>query len=430
MRLEKPNRFERFGAVRIHSLQQVLELDSGPLTGPEEHQAHGMMVRHVPHEALRAGFRDMAIVVPCMDERRKVIEGVLTGIPHDCLIILVSNSSREPVDRFAFECQTLEHFCHATERPAVAIHQRDPGLAAAMKAGGMPEIIDDDGLVRNGKGEGMLVGLALAALARKRYVGYIDADNYVPGAVNEYVRAYAAGFHAASTPYSMVRISWMSKPKLQDGRLFFNRWGRTSQVTNRFLNLMLAEYSGFGTEIITTGNAGEHAFSIDLGLRLRLASGFSVEPYEYLDVFEQFGGVARSPHPEVLKSTVDVFQIETRNPHFHENKGSDHVQEMRLQALNVLYHSPICPKVTRDEILDFLGQQGVLQPGEEPPRELVYPSLAGFDGTAFLETLREEAESYTAVQRRRVAGVIVEDPILTADSGFDPGPAGTGDDEE
>lgn len=39
MRLEKPNRFERFGAVRIHSLQQVLELDSGPASGPEEHQA-------------------------------------------------------------------------------------------------------------------------------------------------------------------------------------------------------------------------------------------------------------------------------------------------------------------------------------------------------------------------------------------------------
>lgn len=419
MRLEKPNRFERFGAVRIHSLQQVLELDSGPASGPEEHQAHGMMVRHVPHEALRAKFRDLAIVVPCMDERRKVIEGVLTGIPHDCLIVLVSNSSREPVDRFAFECQTLEHFCHATERPAIAIHQRDPGLADAMKAGGMPEILDDDGLVRNGKGEGMLIGLALANLARKGYIGYIDADNYVPGAVNEYVRAYAAGFHAAATPYSMVRISWMSKPKLQDGRLFFNRWGRTSQVTNRFLNLFLAEYSGFGTEIISTGNAGEHAFSAELGVRMRLASGFAVEPYEYLDMFEQFGGVSETPHPEVLQSTVDVFQIETRNPHFHENKGADHVQEMRLQALNVLYHSPICPKSTRDEILDFLDQQGVLDESGEPPRELTYPSLAGFDGAAFLNALREEAQSYTAIQRRRVAGVIVEDPILSEEADFE-----------
>ena len=45
----------------------------------------------------------------------------------------------------------------------------------------MPELIDDDGLVRAGKGEAMLVGMALAALTGRRYVGYVDADNYVPG---------------------------------------------------------------------------------------------------------------------------------------------------------------------------------------------------------------------------------------------------------
>jgi mannosyl-3-phosphoglycerate synthase len=428
MRLEKPNRFERFGAVRIHSLQQVLEFDSGAPTGHEETPAHGMMVRHVPHESLRKVFGNLAVVVPCMNERRKVIEGVFTGIPHDCLIILVSNSSRDPVDRFDFECQTLEHFCHATERSAIAVHQRDPGLAAAMAAGGIPQIVDDDGLVRTGKGEGMLIGLALAALAGKSHVGFVDADNYVPGAINEYVRSYAAGFHAATTPYSMVRISWQSKPKLQDGRLFFNRWGRTSQVTNRFLNLLLAEYSGFGTEIISTGNAGEHALSMELGLRLRLAGGFAVEPFEYLDMFEQFGGVVASPRPEVLRSTVDVFQIETRNPHFHENKGSDHVQEMRLQALNVLYHSPICPETTREEILEFLVQQGALEPGGRPPTERIYPPLIDFDRAAFLETLREEASSYTAIQKRRVAGVIVEEPILVLDDEFEPAPPTSGGD--
>ena len=133
----------------------------------------------------------------------------------------------------------------------------------------------------------------------------------------------------------MVRISWHSKPKLRDGRLFFSRRGRSSEITNEWLNRFLAEYSGFGTEVIATGNAGEHAMTLDLGLKLRLAGGFAVEPYEYLDLFEQFGGVLESTSPEVMASSVPVLQIETRNPHFHDNKGEEHVQGMRMQALNV-----------------------------------------------------------------------------------------------
>ena len=139
-----------------------------------------------------------------------------------------------------------------------------------MKAAGATEFIDEQGLIRSGKGEAMLVGLALGALTGRRYLGYIDADNFVPGAVNEYCKAYAAGMHLADSPYAMVRISWHSKPKLRDGRLFFSRRGRTSEVTNQFLNQLVGEYSGFGTEVIATGNSGEHALTLELGLKLRL----------------------------------------------------------------------------------------------------------------------------------------------------------------
>ncbi len=412
MRLEYPHRFERFGAVRIHALQQVIELDSGADEEAPTTTVQGRMVQHVSARHLSEVEKRMAIVVPCKDERRKVIEGVLSGIPHDCLIILVSNSAREPVDRFDMECRTVEHFCHLAERSAVAIHQRDPGLAEAFRLAGYTDILDEDGLVRSGKGEGMLIGLLLASLARRDYVGFIDADNYVPGAVHEYAKAYAAGLHLAESPFAMVRISWMSKPKIQDGRLFFNRWGRTSQVTNQFLNLLIAEYSGFGTDIIATGNAGEHAMSMELALRMRLAGGFAVEPYEYLDLFEQFGGVIPSLHPDVLKHTVDVYQVETRNPHFHENKGAGHVQEMRLQALNVLYHSPICLDPVREEIKTFLTEQGVIGPGEEPPTERVYPPLLDLDRRRFLAALVEHSESFLQIRRHRIADVVVEEPIL------------------
>lgn len=416
MRLEYPHRSERFGAIRIHGLQQVVELDSGahddslPVNPP-----HGA-VQYVSSQDLSNIEKRMAIVVPCKDEKRKVIDGVLSGIPHDCLIILVSNSAREPVDRFEMECRTVDNFCRIAERSAVLVHQRSYGLAEAFRAARYDEIIDEDGLVRNGKGEGMMVGMLLAELAGRDYVGYIDADNYVPGAVHEYVKAYASALHLSESPNSMVRISWMSKPKIQDGRLFFNRWGRTSQVTNEYLNLLLAEYSGFGTNIIATGNAGEHALSVDLGMKMRVASGFAVEPHQYIELFEQFGGVIASPNPDILKQGVDIYQVETRNPHFHENKGADHVQEMRLQALNVLYHSPICLPSVRKEIKRFLKKQGVITEDGEPPEERVYPAMADMDLGAFLRTLLTEDGEFTQIRRRRMAGIVEDEPIGTPES--------------
>ncbi|WP_306203786.1 mannosyl-3-phosphoglycerate synthase [Actinoplanes sp. RD1] len=393
MRLADSFRSERFGAVRIHELQRVIELDSGavPDAGQPNRSAGS---RVVAPEAIRAVESQMVIVVPCMNETRSVIEGVLSGIPHDCLIVLVSNSDKLPVDRYEIEAQTLEQFCRLAGRSAVAVHQKDPGLAAAFKAAGMAELIGDDGLVRNGKGEAMLIGMAVAAMTGRKYLGYVDADNYVPGAVHEYCKAYAAGLHLADSPWSMVRISWHSKPKLRDGRLFFSRRGRSSQITNEWLNRFLAEYSGFGTEVIATGNAGEHAMSLELGLKLRLAGGFAVEPYEYLDLFEQFGGVLESNDPEVMAGSVPILQIETRNPHFHDNKGEDHVQGMRMQALNVIYHSPVTLPAVRQAIVDFMVSQGALEPGQEPPRERVYPPVGSLDLELLYDGLDAEATSF------------------------------------
>jgi mannosyl-3-phosphoglycerate synthase len=410
MRLADSFRSERFGAVRIHELQRVIELDSGAVADAGQ---PGLSAgsRIVGPEALRAVETQLVIVVPCMNETRSVIEGVLSGIPHDCLIVLVSNSDRSPVDRYEIEAQTVEQFCRLAGRSAVTVHQRDPGLAAAFKAAGMEELIDDDGLVRRGKGEAMLIGMALAAMTGRRYVGYVDADNYVPGAVHEYCKAYAAGLHIAGSPYSMVRISWHSKPKLRDGRLFFSRRGRSSEVTNEWLNKLLAEYSGFGTEVIATGNAGEHAMSLALGLKLRLAGGFAVEPYEYVDLFEQFGGVLESNDPEVMTSSVPVVQIETRNPHFHDNKGEEHVQGMRMQALNVVYHSPVTLPAVRQAIIEFMVAQGALEVGQEPQRERVYPPVGSLDLDLLYDGLDAEALSFRQLDGRAAAGLSASPPI-------------------
>lgn len=389
MRLERAHRAEQFGAVRIHELQRVVELDSGH---EPESAAAGTTVR-VPPEGIRAVERDMVVVVPCMNETRRVIEGVLAGIPHDCLVVLVSNSERQPVDRYGIELQTLEQFCQVAERPAIAVHQRDPGLAAAMKAAGVTDMIDDSGALRRGKGEAMLVGLALSALTGRRHVGYIDADNFVPGAVNEYCRTYAAGLHLADSPYAMVRIFWHAKPKLRDGRLFFSRRGRASDLTNQFLNQLIGEYCGFGTEVVATGNSGEHAFTLDLGRKLRLATGFAVEPFEYVDLFEQFGGVREASHPEVMEQSVSVTQLETLNPHFHDDKGDRHVQDMRVQALSVLYHSTVCLPSVRNDILELLRNQGELAPDQEPAHTRIYPPLEALALDRFADVMQAEAHS-------------------------------------
>lgn len=407
MRIEYPHRHERFGAVRIHDVTQVIELDSG-LDGDEDGDSvQGRLVDLVPPRAVNAIEREMAIVVPTMNERRKVIEGVLSGIPHDCLIVLVSASEREPIDRYEIETGLLERFCHSAERQAVAIHQDDPGLADALAHAGYDHLRQDE-RIRRGKGEAMMVGMLLAAAAGKTHVGFIDADNYVPGAVHEYVKVFAAGLHLAPTPYAMVRISWQSKPKIEGGRLVFNRWGRTTHITNRFLNLFLSTYNGFGTEVIRTGNAGEHAMTMELAQRLRFAGGFAVEPHEFVDLFEQFGGACPSPHPEVARSLVDVFQVETRNPHFHEDKGEDHVSGMRLESVRSILGSAICPESVAADIRQFLDAEGIDE--DSLPDPVVYPPLEEADRLVFGDHV-QKAESFRSIARRRSSGVVVESPI-------------------
>ena len=379
MRIEVPRRHERFGAVRIHEVIQVVEIDSGRADLSQEITVGGG-VAHVPTGRLLDVEEDLAVVVPVKGERRRVLAGVLSGIPNACPVILVSASERSPVDRYALETEVLGDFCDQTGRRAVAIHQGDSGVAKALASSHLPELVHGD-RVRSGKGEAIALGVLVAKGLGCRAVGFVDADNYVPGAVHEYVKAFAAGLSMAPTPYAMVRISWQSKPKVSNGRLVFNRWGRSTRTVNHYLNQILSTYIGFGTEIITTGNAGEHALSMDLAMRLRLASGFAVEPHELVDLFEQFGGAMDSPHPEVNESAVDVYQVETRNPHFHEDKGESHVDGIRTAGLDTMAASPVCPPGVAAEIRDRI-------PGRREPVP-VYPPLQSADVDSFVGAIAE-----------------------------------------
>lgn len=143
-----------------------------------------------------------------------------------------------------------------------------------------------------------------------KYIGFVDADNFVTGSVSEYCKAFSAGFHLASAQDAMVRINWGSKPKVHNGKIVFKTSGRSSEVVNRHFNQLLSQlerrgsctFSGDACEHvendqgdmelhhICTGNAGEHAMTMSLALKLRLAGGYAIEPFHFLDIFDRYTG--------------------------------------------------------------------------------------------------------------------------------------------
>lgn len=105
MRIEIPRYTERFGSVRINEVQRVLELDSG--RAKELPLQENIAVQKIEEEVTKDIEQKMAIIIPIKDEKLKLFEGVISGVPHECLIIVVSNSQRKQVDRFRMEKDTL-----------------------------------------------------------------------------------------------------------------------------------------------------------------------------------------------------------------------------------------------------------------------------------------------------------------------------------
>ena len=382
MRIELPREVERFGAVRFGCLQKVFAFDSGRPSDTQD------PIRSIPYETLTTFFQNMAIIVPVKGEKLKLLEGVLCGIPHACLVIIVSNSPRQLIDRFRMEQRALSDYCQFAKRQALIIHQKDPRLAAAFKKVGYKSILNAHNTVCDGKAEGMIIGTLLANLAGKRYVGFIDSDNYFPGSAEEYVREYAAGFSIARSRYCMSRICWHSKPKVAKTKLFFYKWGRTSEHTNRLLNQLISHYNGYDTEIIKTGNAGEHALSMDLAMAMDYSAGYSIEPYHIINLIEKFGGIQERSIPSaVLEHNVEVFQIESRNPHLHEAGDTEHVRTMLLEAISVIYGSFVTPIELKRSILKELREKKLISAKQKPPQLRYFPALESIDLPAFLNHL-------------------------------------------
>jgi len=118
MKLDLPRYTERFGATSLHGVQRVYELDSGFDDG----RAMSETIVRVGNERISEIERKMAIVIPIKGERLRLLEGVLSGVPHDCLVIIVSNSPRQPVDRYMLEKDALQQFNKFVGRNALILH--------------------------------------------------------------------------------------------------------------------------------------------------------------------------------------------------------------------------------------------------------------------------------------------------------------------
>ena len=387
MRLERTRQTEHLGSVSLYGVRRVLELDSGP-KNPQSSEA--AEVQKIEREAIDDIEKRMVIILPIKNEDLKVFEGVLSGIPHECFIIVLSNSQRGEIDTFRVEHDILSRYCQTTRQQAIIVHQKDPAVARALAESGYSEILGEDGLIRSGKSEGMVLGILLAKLLAKEYIGFIDTDNFIPGAVLEYAKHYAAIFSLSRTPYVMTRIQWRYKPKIM-GELYFKKWGRVSEITNKHLNNLVSAMGKFETEVIKTGNAGEHAMSIALAERLSYGTGYAVETQEIISILEQFTGILPIANKEASEKGVEIFQTETINPHLHADKGGDHVvQEMMLPSLSVIYHSPLCQEKTRQAIVTELIEAGCLVAGEQPPPVRLMPPPHKIDIARFTSALASE----------------------------------------
>ena len=165
------------------------------------------------------------------------------------------------------------------------------------------------------------------------------------------------------------------------------------------MNALISDKTGFETDIIKTANAGEHAMTIKLAEILPYASGFAVEPQELISIFEGFGGILPTANQAAAKQGIEIFQIETRNPHLHEERGRMHLRQMILPGLSAIYHSALSSSGIKQQVRQGLIDQGALQPEEEMPRPLLVPPPRKTDVQSFASFMKEHLQTYSVLEK-------------------------------
>ena len=202
--------FQRYkvclGAVRTRAVQRIYELDSG--------KSKALLTFHQTIEKFHYNeisniLHDLAIIFRIKHEKLKLLEGVLSGVPNECLATIVSNNSRVPIHRFVMEVEAVRQLGRFMDKRMIIVHQQDSGFVEVFKKSWLQLILDSQEGITAGKAEGMVMSLLTAKVYHKDYLAFIDGDNYVPGVVTEYVKTFAASFAMSNTRYCNVRVSWV-----------------------------------------------------------------------------------------------------------------------------------------------------------------------------------------------------------------------------
>lgn len=333
-----------------------------------------------------------AFVISHKSESVETLQGVLWYLPANSPIIIITNCPR---DDLAYIRASLQEQM-SSHRNLYIIHQKDPHVARLLRERGVEQILDAEGRVRNGKGEGMYVGtLCAALLGYPRWVVYYDADNIVPCSLLEYTLAMyklflspASPAYTRHTPGSLwedeagdilhnIRICWSSKPEVNNGTLEFKLLGRCTRVISPLFSTLLHEWFGIRDYPIISSNAGEQGMTIKTAKTLRFSSHYSVETFQFLD-FMNAAALSGRPRKAILQ------QYQSKSPHFHTKGDDDHIRDMIAQSLGSFFvFSDYIPASTREQLWRICDEMQL-----EICYPVIYPSIESLhledEGSLFL----------------------------------------------
>ena len=357
---------------------------------------------HLPSIMDAARFDDLdyfvrhtAFVICHKSEPVETLLAILRYIPAGSPRIVVTNCAPGEFGRLNNELASQQ-----AGRSAYLVHQKDESVASFFRECGVSQILDEDGVVANGKGEGMYIGAILAALLGvAEWIVYFDADNYAPSALLEYTLAMGQLFTARAThatcvgahplrldywerpdarvgaevaeaaPLHNVRVCWASKPAY-DGVTFIpqpHTLGRCTQVMAPLCDDLLRAWQPDLTQRLLTPNAGEQGMTMTTATTLRFSSGFSIETFQLLELaYAGMTGMRRSDGA----TPVRLQQYLSGSPHLHEKKDNAHIRGMIAESLaSFLVFERVVPQWLLARITELARDLGIAltRPTTYPP---------------------------------------------------------------
>ncbi|CAF3833181.1 unnamed protein product [Rotaria sp. Silwood1] len=297
-----------------------------------------------------------------------VLLRVLWFLPADAVIIVVTNCHLEQLDFFHSMISEQTENCHRI----YLVHQKNPQIALFLSRNGVDNIIGIDNLVIDGKGEGMYIATLIASFLKPSidWIVYFDADNFVPSSLLEYTITFCRLFTSQMHRQLLhnIRVCWYSKPILEDdtNKILFRNMGRCSQVIASLINKLLHSLTKSDiNHVIVSSNSGEQAFTVKTAQTVRFASGYAVETFQMLDLFDL-------TQPSTIHDQYNLLlqQYQSPSPHFHDKKDDRHIKQMIEESLGSFCHFPNFMTLIKND-LDHLCQEQALEP--RVPK--VYPPL-------------------------------------------------------